>query len=257
MSQRPRLTGCVIARDEADRIEDCLASLAFCDELVVVDSHSSDATRELAAARGARVIERDWPGFGAQKEHAARAASHDWILQLDADERVSDALRAEIVALRDAGFPGHAGWSMPRLSSYLGTWVRHGTWYPNRVLRLYDRRRGRWGGHPPHEKVQLDGTAGRLAGDLLHHPYRDVGEHLRTIDRYTSVMAEDLWRRGRRPRAGDLVLRPAWRFLRSYVLRRGFLLGWTGLWLAHCAALYVRLKYVKLRLLARGAPPPE
>ncbi len=252
MTERARISACVITLDEAERIEDCLASLSFCDELLVVDSHSSDATRELAAARGARVLEHDFAGFGLQKDFAASAAVHDWVLQLDADERVSEELRAEILALRDAGFPAHAGWSMPRLSSYFGTWVRHGTWYPNRVLRLYDRRRGRWAGAPPHEKVALEGTTGRLAGDLHHFPYRSIEEHLQTIDRYTTIMAQQLFESGRRARLSDLVLRPAWRFLRFYVLKRGFLLGWKGLWLAQCAALYVRLKYVKLRLLERG-----
>ena len=149
---RAGLSACVIAKDEADRIGDCLGSLAFCDELIVVDSHSSDATRALAAARGARVIERDWPGHVAQKEFAIRAARHDWVLCIDADERVSPELAAEIVRLRDASFPGPPGWRLPRLSEYLGRWIRHGTWYPDPQLRLFDRRRGRWGGRDPHDR---------------------------------------------------------------------------------------------------------
>jgi glycosyltransferase involved in cell wall biosynthesis len=220
----------------------------------VVDSHSRDKTRELAAARGARVIERDWPGHVAQKEFAIRQAAHEWVLCVDADERVSAELRAEIEALRAQGFPGHAGWRFPRLVNYLGTWVRYGTWYPDLQLRLFDRRRGHWGGHDPHDRVELaSGTsADRLRGDLLHHPYRSFADHLRTIDQYTTIMARGLHARGRRAGLGDLVLRPWVRFTRFYFLKRGFLLGWKGLVLAFLAAHYVRLKYMKLLLLARG-----
>ena len=251
-SGRPHLSACVITKNEEDRIGDCLASLDFCDEVLVVDSHSTDRTREIATALGARVIERDWPGFGAQREFAASQAATDWVLCIDADERVSPELRAEILALRDAGFPGCAGWSCPRLSDYFGTWVRYGTWYPNRVLRLYDRKRGHWGGDPPHDHLDLDGPVGALRSDLLHYPYRSFAEHLQTIDRYTTIMAERLHEQGRRARTRDLLLRPAVRFLRFYLLKRGFLLGWKGLLLAYLAAHYVRLKYAKLLLLQHG-----
>jgi glycosyltransferase involved in cell wall biosynthesis len=228
--------------------------VAFCDEIVLVDSHSKDRTRELARERGARVIERDWPGHVAQKEFAVRAAAHDWVLCVDADERVSDELRAQIEALRARGFPGHAGWRCPRLVNYLGTWVRHGTWYPDRQLRLFDRRRGRWGGHDPHDRVELDpaATSGELAGDLFHHPYRTFSDHLATIDQYTTIMARGMLARGRRAGLLELFVRPWVRFARFYVLKRGFLLGWKGLVLALLAAHYVRLKYMKLLVLERG-----
>jgi glycosyltransferase involved in cell wall biosynthesis len=249
-----RLSCCIVAMDEEDRLGACLDSVAFCDEVLVVDSHSKDGTRELARARGARVIERDWPGHVAQKEFAVRAASHDWVLCVDADERVSAALRAEIEDLRARGFPGHAGWRFPRLVNYLGTWVRHGTWYPDLQLRLFDRRRGRWGGHDPHDRVELAGGAGagRLRGDLLHHPYRSFREHLDTIEQYTTLMARGMRARGRRAGLAELCLRPWVRFARFYFLKRGFLLGWNGLVLAFLAAHYVRLKYMKLLLLQRG-----
>jgi glycosyltransferase involved in cell wall biosynthesis len=248
------LSCCIIAMDEEDRIADCLASVAFCDEVVLVDSHSRDRTRALAAEHGARVIERDWPGFGAQKEFAVRAARHDWVLCIDADERVSPALRAEVEALRAEGFPAHAAWRMPRLANYLGTWVRHGTWYPDLQLRLFDRRRARWGDQVLHERVELapGATVGRLRGELLHHPYRSFAEHQRTIEQYTTLMARELFARGRRARPGDLWLRPWARFARFYLLKHGFLMGTQGLVLAQLAAHYVRLKYVKLHLLERG-----
>jgi glycosyltransferase involved in cell wall biosynthesis len=254
MTQAPAgLSACVIAKDEADRIGACLDSLAFCDEILVVDSHSSDATREIAAARGARVIERDWPGHVAQKEFAIRAARHDWVLCVDADERISPELAPEIRRLREAGFPGPPGWRLPRLSWYLGRPIRHGTWYPDPQLRLFDRRRGRWAGRDPHDRVELDGEPGRLRGHLLHHPYRSLEDHLATIDRYTTTMANGLAEQGRRARLVDLALRPPARFLRSYLLQAGFLDGWRGLLLASLAAHYVRLKYAKLWLRA-GRP---
>ncbi len=252
-TERAKLSACIIAMDEEDRIADCLASLDFCDEVVVVDSHSKDGTRELAAALGARVIERDWPGHVAQKEFTIRAAANDWVLCVDADERISPELRAEIVALRDAGFPGHAGWNFPRLSSYLGRWTTHGGWYPDRQLRLFDRRRGRWGGNNPHDKVLLDGKMGALRGNLLHHPYRSFGEHLRTIDKYTTIMAEGLHQRGKRAGLFDLSVRPSMRFVRSYVFKRGFLMGWRGLVQAYLSAHYGRLKYMKLYALQEAA----
>jgi glycosyltransferase involved in cell wall biosynthesis len=256
-TERPRVSACIIAFNEEDRIGDCLASVDWCDEILVVDSHSSDRTREVSAACGARVIERDWPGHVAQKEFTIRAAAHDWVFCIDADERVSPALRAEILALREAGFPGAAGWSMPRMSRYLGRWIRHGTWYPDRQLRLFDRRCGRWGGQNPHDRVELDGPVGRLTHPLLHHPYRNLAEHLRTIDSYTTIMAQGLYDRGRRARAADLILRPAVRFVRFYVLKAGFLDGWRGLLLAYLAAHYVRLKYAKLLILQRAEAPPS
>ncbi len=248
----PRVSACIIAMDEEDRIGACIDSLAWCDEVLVVDSHSTDGTREVAAERGARVIERDWPGHVAQKEFCVRAAAHDWVLCIDADERLSDALRAELVALREAGFPGRAGWRFPRCSHHLGAWIRHGTWYPDRQLRLFDRRRGRWAGNDPHDKVELDGPSGELRGDLLHHPYRSLDEHLATIDRYTSTMAEGLVRRGRRVSMWDVVTRPPARFLGFYLWKRGFLDGWRGFVLACLAAHYCRLKYLKAWLLQRG-----
>src|SRR6201991_2213956 len=133
-----KLTACIITYNEADRIESCLRSVSFCDEIVVVDSHSTDATRQIATSLGARVIERDWPGYRSQKQFAIETASHDWVLCLDADERVTTELRGEIEALRGRGFPDHAGWSVPRITDYFGQFLRHGNAYPDRLIRLFD-----------------------------------------------------------------------------------------------------------------------
>ena len=252
------ISACVITLNEADRIEDCLESLSWCDEILVVDSHSTDATRKLSEAHGARVIERDWPGHVAQKEFAVREARYDWVLCVDADERVSAELRDEIEALRNRGIAEHAGWQMPRLSAYLGHWIRHGSWHPDRKLRLFDRRRGRWTGRDPHDRVAVEGSVGTFSGCLLHHPYRNFADHLDTIDRYTTTMAQGLRAADRRARLADIVLRPPWRFFRFYVIERGFLDGWRGFVLATLAAHYVRLKYTKLWLLDHSseiAPP--
>ncbi len=245
------VSACIVALDEADRLGACLDSLDWCDEVLVVDSHSRDATRELAAARGARVIERDWPGHVAQKEFAIRAARHDWVFCIDADERVSPELRDGIEAARAAGFAGAAGYEVSRVSRYLGRWIRHGTWYPDWKRRLFDRRRGAWGGRDPHDRVAVDGAVRRLPGELRHDPYRSFDDHLRTIDRYTTIMAEGLRAEGRRARLVDLIVRPPARFFVFYVLRRGFLDGWRGLLLAYLAAHYVRLKYAKLWVATR------
>lgn len=256
-AQRPKISACIIAMNEADRIGDCLASLEFCDEILVVDSHSSDATREVAAAAGARVIERDWPGHVAQKEFTIRAAAHDWVLCVDADERISEPLREQIIALRDAGFAGHNGWRMPRLCSYLGGWIRHGNWYPDRQLRLFNREQGHWGGHDPHDKVQLKGSMGELAADLIHHPYRHFSDHLSTIDKYTTTMAQGLYDRGKRSSIFKIVFNPTWKFLRFFIVKRSFLDGWRGVLLAYLAAHYTRLKYAKLLVLEREEERPD
>jgi glycosyltransferase involved in cell wall biosynthesis len=256
-SQRPKISACIISMNEEDRIEECIASLDFCDEVLVVDSHSSDNTRELAEALGARVIERDWPGHVKQKEFTIRAATHDWVLCVDSDERISPPLREQIITLRDAGFVSKDGWNMPRLCSYLGGWIRHGNWYPDRQLRLFHRERGHWGGHDPHDRVQMKGPVGELAGDLIHHPYRAFSDHLHTMDKYTTIMAQGLYDRGKRSSMSKVVFHPTWKFLRFYFVKRAFLDGWRGLLLAYLAAHYTRLKYAKLLVLEREQARPE
>ncbi|MGN6454051.1 MAG: glycosyltransferase family 2 protein, partial [Steroidobacteraceae bacterium] len=169
-----RLSACIITFNEADRIEACVRSVDFCDEILVVDAHSSDRTRELAAARGARVIERDWPGYRSQKQFAVDSARHDWVLCLDADERVSEQLRGEILALQRAGLASAAGWSIPRITDYFGRFLRHGKAYPDRLVRLFDRRRGGWSGYEIHENNRIDGRVRRLHGHLEHYSYRSL-----------------------------------------------------------------------------------
>lgn len=246
------LSACVITYNEQERIAACLQSLRWCDDIVVVDSRSTDATGEIAHRLGARVIEADWRGYAAQKDFAVAQAQYDWVLCVDADEVVSPALSGEIGALRQAGFPGASGWQIARRTWYLGNWIRHGTWYPDWSLRLFDRRRGGWQPHPlydVHERVVLEGSCARLRGELLHFPYEDLSAHLRTIDRYTTLMATGLHAHGRRATAARLVGDPAWEYFRSLILKRGFLDGWRGWLVAALHAHYVRMKYAKLKAL--------
>lgn len=247
-------SACVIAYNEADRIGDCLRSLAFCDDIVVVDSGSTDATREIAESLGARVLVRAFDGFRSQKDFAVKQARHEWVLCLDADERVSPELQASIRAAHAAGFAA-AGYRFARLSWYFGRFLRHGTAYPDRALRLFDRRRGGWrGDREIHEAVSVDGPVATLAGDLLHYPFRSLLQMLDKKQGYAAMMAEHEHARGRRASLAKLLLAPGWRFFRSYVLRRGFLDGMPGLFEAFISANYVRQKSVMLWLLQHGQP---
>jgi len=252
MRDQVSLSACIIAYNEADRIEACIRSVDFCDEIIVVDAHSTDKTRELASTLGAVVIERDWPGYRSQKEFAIRSALHDWVLCLDADERVSEQLGAEIRALRTAGFAGYSGWSVPRLSEYFGRFLYHGNAYPDRLVRLFDRRRGGFAGYEIHENTRVQGRIGRLRGHLLHYSYRSLTDHEQRMQRYAQLMAEAMYAHGRRGGLAASLLNSGWRFLRGYVLRLGFLDGWRGLVFALVEASYVRQKYLKLFLLNKG-----
>lgn len=248
----PGITACIITRNEAERIGPCITALKFCDEILVVDAHSSDATREIAARLGARVIERDWPGYRSQKQFATDAAAHEWVLSVDADERVTPALRAEIEALRDGGFAGARGWTMPRLTEYFGRFLHHGNSWPDRQIRLYDRRAARWAGYEVHEKIAVAGAVGALRGHLEHHAYRSLDDHLSRLDRYASLMAQQMYVAGRRGTLAQVLINPAWRLIRGLVIKRGILDGWRG-WLFHIAeAGYVRRKYLRLWALSRG-----
>ena len=246
----PGLSVTIITLNEAAHIEACLASVAWADEILVVDCHSVDGTADLARAKGARVIVRDWPGYSEQKNFAAEQASHDWILSVDADERVTPELADEIRAtLRNA--PTQAGFRIPRVAFHLGRWIRTTDWYPDFQLRLYDRRRARWKPRKVHESVEPSGPVGRLHHELQHYAYRDVAHHLETIDRYTTLAAEEMYARGRRATPFDLVLHPPAAFLRNYVLKRGIADGRTGFLISKLNARYVFLKFSKLWALQK------
>lgn len=254
MSEGGGLSACIITFNEADRIEACVRSVSFCDEVLIVDSHSTDGTRALAAALGARVLERDWPGYRSQKQFAVEAARNDWVLCVDADEQVTPQLRAEITALKASGFAGFAGWSLPRITDYFGRFLRHGNAYPDRLVRLFDRRRGGWSGEEIHENTRVQGRVGVLRGHLEHFSYRSLSDHQNRMARYADLMAHALYARGRRGGLGPVLMNPLWRFVRGYLLRLGFLDGWRGLVFALVESNYVRRKYLALYMLSRGLP---
>jgi glycosyltransferase involved in cell wall biosynthesis len=238
----------IITLNEEDRIGETISSLQFCDEILVVDSGSSDRTREVAAACGVRVLERDWTGYSDQKNHGAENASHDWVLSIDADERPSIELANEIRRWKDgsSNAPTAVAFSMPRRVSYLGSWIRHSGWYPDRKARLYDRRHARWKGDYVHEELSADGPVARFRGDLYHFPYRSIEEHHATIDRYTALAAEKLKNRGRRFNPLRLALGPPLYFFKAFLFRRGFLDGIPGLRIAYMGARYVFIREFRM-----------
>jgi glycosyltransferase involved in cell wall biosynthesis len=259
-----RLTATVITLNEAANLPAALESLSFADEIVVVDSQSTDHTVEVARRFTDRVIVRAWPGYVAQKNFAAEQASHDWIFSLDADERVSPALADEIRRVMQgqgaARGPtqGPAGYRIPRVTFHLGRWLRSTDWYPDYQLRLYDRRRGRWQGRHVHESVTVEGGADRLTGELLHYAYRDLSHHLQTMDRYTTLAARQMFEDGRRAGWWDLAVHPPAAFVRNYILKGGFRDGMPGLIVSAMNARYTGLKFAKLWELcsASTSTPP-
>jgi glycosyltransferase involved in cell wall biosynthesis len=246
----PKLSVTIITRNEAADIAAAIASVAWADDILVVDSQSTDGTADLARAAGARVIVRDWPGYIEQKNFAAMQAAHDWILSLDADERATPGLAREIQQTLEQ--PAHQAYQLPRVTWYLGQWIRATDWYPDYQTRLYDRRAARWTGRYVHEGVTVDGTLGRLRGDLQHFAYRDISDPLETIDRYTTLAARQMHEDGRRASPAALLLHGPLAFLRNYLLRGGFRLGTTGLVISTLNAYYVFLKFAKLWQWQRG-----
>jgi len=249
-----RLSAVVIAKDEAESIGACLESLAFADELLVVDSGSTDDTVAIATRLGARVVHQDWLGYGPQKRFAVGLAAHDWVLCVDADERVSPALRASLTAA--LGSPMHRAYRCARRNRFLGRWLRHGEGYPDWSLRLFDRRAAQWSDDAVHEKVVCGGPAGTLAGDLLHESAETLASYLEKNNRYTSLQAQALAAAGRRTNAARLVLSPLARFVKFYVFRLGFLDGAAGF--AHIAigCFNTFLKNAKLMELQRRGDRP-
>ena len=246
----PLISACVIAKNESDRIERCLRSVSWCDEVLVLDSGSADGTQEICRRMGARVVETDWPGWVKQKQRAAEFATHDWIFSLDADEVVDDELRRSLVALRDTDLGGPrtcSAYEVARKVWFLGQWIRHGGWYPEWRARLFHRRHARWAGVDPHDRVEAEGCVGRIRrGHLEHYTYRSMEDYLAKTNRFTTVSAQEKYKRGRRASLWDLTMRAPFRFLRMFVFRRGFLDGKAGFVLATLAAYSVFLKYAKL-----------
>jgi glycosyltransferase involved in cell wall biosynthesis len=243
-----KISATIITYNEERNLPRAIESLRCCDEIVVLDSGSSDRTVEIAQKLGARVIESDWRGYAGQKNYASENASHDWILSLDADEALSEALEAEIWQIKKNG-PQHDGYTMPRLAQYLGRWIFHSGWYPDRKVRLFNRKAARWQGEFVHESVKVAGTVGHLQANLLHFTCSSLSEHLKTMDRYTTLAAEQIIAERRKVSWARLLFDPPWTFCQTYFLKAGFLDGTEGLAIANMAALYNFLKYAKVRFM--------
>ena len=246
----------LITQNAAAQLTECLASVAFADEVVVVDSGSTDGTAQLAAHYGARVVAKEWLGFGRQKQFAVEQAANDWVLCLDADERVSPELAAGIVRALDA--PGTPVYRMARRNRFLGRWLRHGEGYPDWSARLFDRRQARWSDDAVHEQLLYAASRGAplgtLTGDLLHESAEDLGRYLEKQNRYSSLAAQELHRRGRSAGVARLLISPLWRFAKFYFLRLGFLDGLPGLVHISIGCMNSFMKYAKLIELRRTGP---
>ena len=244
----------VVAHDAGRELADCLASATFAGETIVVDSGSRDDTVEIARRFGARVVVQPWLGYGPQKNFAVAQATHDWVLCLDADERATPELeRAIRDALRE---PRHAAYAMARRNRFLGRWLAHGEGYPDWNVRLFDRRRARWSEDAVHERVRVDGSIGRLSGDLLHASAESLERYLAKQNRYSTLQAEAMHARGERSSSLRLALSPLARFLRFYLLRGGFLDGSAGFVHIAVGAFASFCKHAKLRALERAEPAP-
>jgi glycosyltransferase involved in cell wall biosynthesis len=241
----------VITRDEEAVIRRCLGSVAWADEIVVVDSGSTDRTQEICRQLGAKVhVTADWPGFGAQKNRALELATGEWILSLDADEWLTPELEAEI--RNSVARPGpHAAFRMPRASSFCGRFMRHSGWWPDPVLRLFARGRARFSDDLVHERLVLDGTVGELTHPLMHESFTSLEEVLHKVDRYSTAGAQMMVAHGRKGSVASAVLHGWWTFVRTFFLRAGFLDGPEGFILAVSNAQGVYYRYLKAWLLRR------
>jgi glycosyltransferase involved in cell wall biosynthesis len=252
VSRVPPISGVVICFNEEETIGRCLESLSFCYEIVVVDSNSTDGTREITRRYTDRVIEQPFLGYVKQKNFALDQASHDWVVCLDADEALTPELREEILRELESSDGSVAGYELDRVTYFLGVWHDRGDWYPDWQLRVFPRSRGRWTGRDPHDRIQLEGPSKRLEARLHHWNYRDLSDQIQTIDRFSRHQAVAMFEEGQRFRLIDLLVRPAFRFFKGYVLRQGFRKGLPGFLISVSSTYYVFMKYAKLWELERS-----
>ena len=236
----------LITKNEEANLKDCLESVSFADEIIVVDSQSSDKTQEIARSFGAKLeITSDWPGFGPQKNRALNLATQDWVLSIDADERVTPELKQEI--LTAIASPNAADcYAIPRSSWYCGRFMKHSGWYPDYVDRLFKRGSAKFSDHLVHERLLPTGSSGKLNNHFLHYSYRDFSQVLKKVDVYSSAAAQQAFKQGKKGGIGKALVHGFWAFFRTYVLRRGFLDGQYGLALAISNAATSYYKYLKL-----------
>jgi len=241
-----KISACVTAGNEEEKIAACLASLEWCDEIVVVDSFSKDKTYEISKQYTPLVFQHAWGGYIAQKNYIRTLARYPWILFIDADEVVSGDLRTEIEQEFERGPGKTAGYQFPRMVYYLGKWIRHGEWYPDTKLRLFLKDRGHSEGQEPHDRVFVDGPVKTLRAPLYHFTYDHMTDHIDTLNRFSSISANAKFSHGKKFHWTDLIFRPPWRFFRSYIFKRGFLEGRQGFIVALMSSYGVFIKYAKL-----------
>jgi glycosyltransferase involved in cell wall biosynthesis len=246
----------LITYNEKSNIEEALATLGWADEIVVVDCGSTDGTLDICRRYTDRIYHRNWTGFVDQKNFAVDKAACDWIFSLDADERPSPELQEEIGSLRRRGMP-HTGYRIPRVAFFMGRWIRHGDWYPDYQLRLFDRRRSRWQGGRVHESVKTQGEPGLLAGEIRHYTYRSLSDYLKRLETYSALAAEDYRQRGKFSSGMKMFGNPIAAFARAYLLKRGFMDGVPGLMVALMGSVSVFFKYAKLYELQQKLTPPS
>jgi glycosyltransferase involved in cell wall biosynthesis len=245
-----KLSVVIIARNEEANLPRCLESVRWADEIIVGDSGSADRTVEVARDLGAKVYGYEWCGFGPAKQGAVDKAEGEWILSLDADEEVSPELASEIKAALEER-TNIVGYYLPRRTEFLGRWMLHGGWYPDYVLRLFRKSRGAFTSSLVHEAVKVDGPTARLRNDLLHYSYPTLDRYFDKFNRYTTLAANEAFNMGQRVGLIELLLNPNAKFIKQYILKRGFLDGAKGLLLAILSSGYVSIKYAKLRELWR------
>lgn len=244
-----KLSATIITFNEEKKIERCLQSLrGVADEIIVVDSLSTDKTREICRSHQVVLIEQPFLGYIEQKNFALSKASHSHVLSLDADEALSNELVKSILAEKEKGFPAD-GYTMNRFNFYCGKWIKHGTYYPDRKLRLLDIKKGKWGGQNPHDKIIINDntTVKHLRGDLLHYTYQSYEEHSRQMERFSTIAAKAMYDKKRPLYRYKLWVNPAWAFIKGYIIKLGFLDGKEGFMIARFTAIQSHLKYRKLR----------
>lgn len=241
-----KVSAVVIVYNEERNLPGCLETLNWADEVVVVDSYSQDRTVEVARKYTDAIYQREYQGHIDKKRFAVSKASHEWVFSIDADERATPELVEEVKEVLRKGGDGRVAYTMGRITWHLGRWIRHGEWHPDRVTRLFRKRRIRYEGTEPHDRVVVDGPKGHLQGKLLHYNYRDFAHQIRTVQAYSDLAARAMLAEKTRVGILNFVFRPAFRFFKCYFLKLGFLDGWPGLIMATTSAFYVHAKYAKL-----------
>jgi glycosyltransferase involved in cell wall biosynthesis len=241
-----KISACIITFNEEKNIRRCLDSVSWCDEIVILDSFSTDSTISICREYTDKIYQHEWMGYVGQRNLVREKANCDWVLYLDADEEVSSELQDEILREKSQGFNGYLGYQFPRRVEYLGRWILHGEWYPDIKLRLFKKIKGRSVGTEPHDYVTVDGNVKTLKNPINHYTYRDISDHIQTVNHFASIAAAEKYQKGERHGWSGIIFRSIWRFIRGYIIKMGFLDGHRGYLIAVINSFGVIIKYAKL-----------